>query len=149
MRKSYDNKEWEREDTPASELKVKGELDPNGAVPPPIPPVARPPLPAPAASGPANPAAGFTRPTPAQVIEFFTTQPEISPVTATAEATRFFNYYQANGWRVGRHPMADWPAAARNWLLNADRFKTPATSAGTGPAARLHSGGTKSYHEPL
>ena len=83
-------------------------------------------------------------------MEFFTEQPEASPVTATAEATRFFNYYQANGWRVGRHAMADWPAAARNWLLNADRFKPlPPGPAATGPAARLHSGGAKDYHEPL
>ena len=138
-----------REATPTPELEVKGELDPNGADAHPIPPVARPPLaPSPTAK-PTDPAAGFIRPELPQVIAFFATQPDTPAATATAEATRFLNYYQANGWRVGRHSMADWPAAARNWLLNADRFKAPATSAAAGPAARLHSGGTKSYHEPL
>ena len=148
--KKNDTKEWEREAAPASEVEVKGELAPTGAVPPPIPPVARPPLPTPTASVPSSgPAIGFVRPTPSQVIEFFTAQPEISAGIATAEATRFFNYYQANGWRVGRHAMVDWPAAARNWLLNADRFKTPTAGHSAGPVARLHSGGTKDYQEPL
>lgn len=147
--KKNDDKEWEREATSAPEPEVKGELDPNGAAAHPFPPVARPPLPAPPTAKPADPATGFTRPQLPQVIAFFTAQPDTPAAAATAEATRFFNYYQANGWRVGRHPMADWPAAARNWLLNADRFKTPSTGAAAGPTARLHSGGTKNYHEPL
>ena len=94
-------------------------------------------------------AAGFTRPLLAQVIEFFATQPDTPAATAAAEGTRFFNYYQANGWRVGRHAMADWPAAARNWLLNIDRFKSTGTGNAGTATARLHSGGTKNYHEPL
>ena len=43
----------------------------------------------------------------------------------------------------------DWPAAARNWLLNADRFKASTPGPSAGAATRLHSGGTKNYHEPL
>lgn len=31
------------------------------------------------------------------------------------EAERFQDYYAANGWRVGKNPMKDWRAAARNW----------------------------------
>ena len=27
----------------------------------------------------------------------------------------FFNYYQTNGWKVGRNPMKDWRAAVRYW----------------------------------
>ena len=27
----------------------------------------------------------------------------------------FFNYYEANGWKVGRNAMKDWKAAVRNW----------------------------------
>ena len=147
--KKNDNKEWEREATPAPELEVKVELHPDGADARPIPPVARPPL---APSPPARtaaPAAGFTRPELPQVIAFFIAQPDIPAAAASAEATRFFNYYQANGWRVGRHPMADWPAAARNWLLNADRFKSSGTGNAGTATARLHSGGIKNYHEPL
>ena len=27
----------------------------------------------------------------------------------------FIDYYQSNGWKVGRNPMKDWKAAVRNW----------------------------------
>ena len=40
------------------------------------------------------------------------------------EANRYFDYYTANGWRVGRSPMKDWKAAARNWLRNASKFNS-------------------------
>ena len=28
---------------------------------------------------------------------------------------KFLDHYTSNGWRVGRNPMRDWKAAARNW----------------------------------
>jgi len=28
---------------------------------------------------------------------------------------KFLDYYEANGWKVGRNPMKDWKAAVRNW----------------------------------
>lgn len=31
---------------------------------------------------------------------------------------RWFNYYEANGWRVGKNPMKDWKAAVRTWERN-------------------------------
>lgn len=34
------------------------------------------------------------------------------------EAEKFFNYYQSNGWRVGRNPMKSWQAAMVNWRTN-------------------------------
>ena len=30
----------------------------------------------------------------------------------------FYNYYQANGWRVGKNPMRDWKAAVCAWETN-------------------------------
>lgn len=30
----------------------------------------------------------------------------------------FFDYYESNGWKVGRSPMKDWKAALRNWERN-------------------------------
>lgn len=27
----------------------------------------------------------------------------------------FIDYYEANGWKVGKNPMKDWKAAVRNW----------------------------------
>lgn len=31
------------------------------------------------------------------------------------EAEKFFNYYESNGWRVGRNPMRSWTHALTNW----------------------------------
>lgn len=47
------------------------------------------------------------------------TQKEIEAyITETGlkvDAGRFFNYYTANGWMIGRNRMKDWRAAVRNW----------------------------------
>lgn len=31
------------------------------------------------------------------------------------DPVRFLDYYEANGWRVGKNPMKDWKAAVRTW----------------------------------
>ena len=31
------------------------------------------------------------------------------------DAQRWFDYYEANGWKVGKNPMKDWKAAVRTW----------------------------------
>lgn len=33
------------------------------------------------------------------------------------ESVNFFNYYESNGWRVGRNPMKSWEAALVNWKI--------------------------------
>ena len=33
----------------------------------------------------------------------------------------FMDYYESNGWKVGKNPMKDWKAAVRNW----ERKETP------------------------
>lgn len=33
----------------------------------------------------------------------------------TVDANRFVDYYEANGWKVGRNSMKDWKAAVRTW----------------------------------
>ena len=33
-------------------------------------------------------------------------------------ATKFFNYYEANGWKVGKNSMKNWKAAVRTWEQN-------------------------------
>lgn len=43
-------------------------------------------------------------------------------------AQQFFNYYESNGWRVGRNAMKSWQAAVQNW--NA-REKSGGKAAGT------------------
>ena len=32
-----------------------------------------------------------------------------------AEALKFFDYYESNGWRVGKNPMKAWVSALANW----------------------------------
>ena len=32
------------------------------------------------------------------------------------DAQKFMDYYNANGWKVGRNPMKDWEATVRNWI---------------------------------
>ena len=34
------------------------------------------------------------------------------------DAQRFYDYYEANGWKVGKNPMKDWKAAIRTWERN-------------------------------
>ncbi len=50
----------------------------------------------------------LARPTIEQVIEL---------IGETA-GRDFFDYYESNGWRVGRNPMKSWKAAAQRWKRN-------------------------------
>ena len=50
------------------------------------------------------------------------TKPTIEEVQAycrergnSVDANRFVDYYEANGWKVGKNPMKDWKATVRNW----------------------------------
>ena len=68
----------------------------------------------------------FTPPSLDEVIEYMGSRPH---------AERFCNYYQSNGWKVGKNPMKDWQATARNWLSK-DKEQTPQA-------------GTPNYHKLL
>jgi len=81
-------------------------------------------------------------PTVEEVINYFQGQnyPEI-------EANKFFNYFKSIGWLVGgRTPMTDWPAAARNWMLNAPKF---VSNERTDRTKSLDTSAGKDYSEPL
>ncbi|WP_206197518.1 hypothetical protein [Terrimonas sp.] len=85
----------------------------------------------------------FVTPQLAQVQQYFASQK-----FPTVEASKFYNYFQSNGWLVGgRTKMKDWQAAARNWILNAKKL------AGGKPvkpkAKHLHATTNKNYSEPL
>ena len=71
-----------------------------------------------------------------------------------AEAEKFYNYFQSNGWKVGgKAPMKDWRAAARNWMLNTVKFNNNESNRqpGTGKpkAGNLYTRNNKDYSEPL
>jgi len=78
-----------------------------------------------------------------RIVAFFSAQnlPEI-------EAQKFFNYYQSNGWKVGKNPMKNWEAAARNWILNREQYATISKPVTPQPA-NLNASTSKNYSEPL
>ncbi len=63
----------------------------------------------------------FAAPGEAEVIAYFETQQ-----CTAAEASAFFDYYTANGWKVGKNPMKDWQATARNWIRRTGKGSYPA-----------------------
>ena len=63
------------------------------------------------------------------------------------EAEKFYNHFQSNGWLVGgKSKMKDWKAAARNWILNSNKFQDKTTSP---QPNHLHTPNIKNYAEPL
>ncbi len=85
----------------------------------------------------------FKAPQPEEVQKYFASQKY-----PAVEAAKFYNYFQSNGWLVGgRTKMKDWQAAARNWMLNANKF---AKGKPIMPKAKhLHATTNKNYSEPL
>ncbi len=73
-----------------------------------------------------------------------------------AEASRFFNHYEAKGWMMGNAQIQNWQAAAINWMSNAEKFKanekprttTPKDTSGPKPGNLATTTGKK-YDEPL
>jgi len=55
--------------------------------------------------------------------ELFEVQNHFEDIGYLDEAENFFNYYESNGWKVGKNPMKDWKAASRNWIKNTKNYK--------------------------
>ncbi len=65
----------------------------------------------------------FKKPSHDEVLEYFLHQfNSVEVETCKKESIKFFDYYNANGWRVGKNPMKDWNAAARNWVRNLSTY---------------------------
>jgi hypothetical protein len=63
------------------------------------------------------------------------------------EAHKFYNHFQSNGWLVGgKSKMKDWKAAARNWVLNANKFQPKLNLP---QPNHLQISNNKNYAEPL
>ena len=45
-----------------------------------------------------------------------------------SEGNRFFDYYESNGWRVGKNPMRNWRSAMSNWKKTWDERQKRNTS---------------------
>lgn len=65
---------------------------------------------------------GFLKP------ELFQVQNYFEELGNLNEADGFFNYYESNGWKVGKNPMKDWKAASRNWIKNSKNYTKNVTT---------------------
>ena len=59
-------------------------------------------------------------------------------------AQQFFNYYESNGWKIGRNAMKSWQAAVQNWNI---RDKANNKQAGTMWANNSSDADTASYDD--
>jgi len=76
------------------------------------------------------------------VVKFFS-ECDVSEI----EAQKYYNHFQSNGWLVsGKSKMKNWKAAARNWMLNSQKFNKTNTQP---QPNHLHTSIHKNYAEPL
>jgi len=61
-----------------------------------------------------------------QVYEYMAIR--IGTEVAKIEAEKFVNYYESNGWKVGKNPMKSWGAAANNWITNTKQYAKRTTN---------------------
>ncbi len=81
-------------------------------------------------------------PSPETVKSFF-----LQKQSTELEAEKFINHFQSNDWLVGgRTKMKNWHAAARNWILNAQKFSSTLRPP---KGDNLHTNQNKDYSIPL
>lgn len=64
-------------------------------------------------------AARFRAPSPAEVSEYaqqYAATKNLDLRTIDFDPEYFCDYYESNGWHVGKQPMKDWKATVRRWL---------------------------------
>ena len=62
-----------------------------------------------------TPLSRFVKPNLDEIVAFMK-QKEFT--FSEAESRRFFNYFESNGWKVGRNPMKNWKGAVNTWIDN-------------------------------
>jgi uncharacterized protein YdaU (DUF1376 family) len=53
---------------------------------------------------------------------------KIGKDNAKIEAEKFVNYYESNGWKVGKNTMKSWTHAANNWITNTKQYAKGTTN---------------------
>lgn len=69
-----------------------------------------------------NKAKRFVKPTLEEV------QAYITEKGLNVNAEKFIDYYESNGWKVGRNPMKDWKATVRRWSTTETKAEKPQES---------------------
>ena len=54
----------------------------------------------------------FKKPTLDEIVSY------CCELNSSVDPEQFLDYYEANGWKVGKNPMKDWRAAFRRWTKN-------------------------------
>jgi len=67
---------------------------------------------------------GFIKPSQENVFEYLNGEKKISFTEAQKFAEEFWNFYESNGWKVGKNKMKNWKASATGWVGRASNFKT-------------------------
>jgi len=70
----------------------------------------------------------FTIPT----IEEVKTFAESEMIGSIELPEKFHNYYESNGWLIGKVSMKNWKAAVSNWIKNLDRYGNNKQGTGQG-----------------
>ncbi len=67
------------------------------------------------------------------------------------EAKKFYNFYESIGWKLnGKHPITNWKACARNWMLKAEEMKNDQRDdSPSNIRDNLDTSKDKNYGEPL
>jgi hypothetical protein len=73
---------------------------------------------------PKKPIKRFVPPKFADVDEYMRTRMCPDPIT---QAEKFCDFYESNGWKVGKNKMKCWKAAVRNWLKGNNNGSTKIT----------------------
>lgn len=63
----------------------------------------------------------FVKPTTSEVEIYYSSFLEsinrkLTPQEIKSKSSTFVDYYESNGWRVGKNPMKDWKATIRTWI---------------------------------
>jgi hypothetical protein len=67
-----------------------------------------------------------------------------------AEASKFYNHYQSNGWLVGgKSPMQNWQSSAHKWMLNTTNFNLSTNQNKHAIPSNHHLNHNKDYGQPL
>ena len=61
-----------------------------------------------------------------EALEYFSIR--LGTEQGKTEAQKFFNYYESNGWKVGKNHMKNWKAAANNWITNSNTYAKGTTN---------------------
>ncbi len=64
------------------------------------------------------------------------------------EANKFNDFYESNGWKVGKNKMKCWKAAVRNWLKGNNNGSTKVTSQKLSANERVKARNDAKYRNP-